>query len=148
MILSYDINITCFAGTHVVRPGLNPSTHRSSHLSTNPASQPASQPTGHVLKMLDPLLQLKPGRGLHVAFIHGLVSAGLPRQQSSWGQHGAHLGLVGPRWAPCWSHESCYQEYISHFGDGMEWYTMKTVHHVLSTNRTAKYRDLENNIEK
>ena len=23
----------------------------------------------------------------------------LPRQQSSWGQHGAHLGLVGPRWA-------------------------------------------------
>ena len=22
---------------------------------------------------------------------------------SSWGQHGAHLGPVGPRWAPCWS---------------------------------------------
>ena len=29
--------------------------------------------------------------------------------QSSWGQHGAHLGPVGPRWAPCWSHEPCYQ---------------------------------------
>ena len=25
-----------------------------------------------------------------------------------WGQHGAHLGPVGPRWAPCWSHEPCY----------------------------------------
>ena len=29
--------------------------------------------------------------------------------QSSWGQHGAHLGPVGPRWAPCWPHEPCYQ---------------------------------------
>ena len=27
---------------------------------------------------------------------------------NSWGQHGAHLGLVGPRWAPCWSHEFCH----------------------------------------
>ena len=27
-----------------------------------------------------------------------------------WGQHGAHLGPpVGPRWAPCWLHEPCYQ---------------------------------------
>ena len=25
------------------------------------------------------------------------------------GQHGAHLGPVGPRWAPCWPHEPCYQ---------------------------------------
>ena len=24
-------------------------------------------------------------------------------------QHGAHLGPVGPRWAPCWSHKPCYQ---------------------------------------
>ena len=23
--------------------------------------------------------------------------------------HGAHLGPVGPRWAPCWTHEPCYQ---------------------------------------
>ena len=29
--------------------------------------------------------------------------------QSSWGQHGAHLGPVGPRWAPCWPHEPCCQ---------------------------------------
>ena len=28
---------------------------------------------------------------------------------SSWGQHGAHLGPVGPRWAPCWPHEPCHQ---------------------------------------
>ena len=32
-----------------------------------------------------------------------------PRYQGSWGQHGAHLGPTGPRWAPCWPHESCYQ---------------------------------------
>ena len=25
------------------------------------------------------------------------------------GQHGAHLGPVGPRWAPCWPHGPCYQ---------------------------------------
>ena len=24
------------------------------------------------------------------------------------GQHGAHLGPTGPRWAPCWPHELCY----------------------------------------
>ena len=24
------------------------------------------------------------------------------------GQHGAHLGLSGPRWARCWPHELCY----------------------------------------
>ena len=28
--------------------------------------------------------------------------------QSSWDQHGAHLGPVGPRWAPCWPHAPCY----------------------------------------
>ena len=28
--------------------------------------------------------------------------------QGSWGQHGAHLGPIGPRWAPCWPHEPCY----------------------------------------
>ena len=24
------------------------------------------------------------------------------------GQHGAHLGPTGPRWAPCWPHKLCY----------------------------------------
>ena len=28
-----------------------------------------------------------------------------PRKQNSWGQHGADLDPVGPRWAPCWPHE-------------------------------------------
>ena len=32
-----------------------------------------------------------------------------PRKQNSWGQHGVHLGPVGPKWAPCWPHEPCYQ---------------------------------------
>ena len=31
-----------------------------------------------------------------------------PRQQGSWGKHGAHLGPTGPRWALCWPHETCY----------------------------------------
>ena len=35
---------------------------------------------------------------------HALVTT----QISSWGQHGAHLGPVGPRWAPCWPHESFF----------------------------------------
>ena len=35
----------------------------------------------------------------------------LTRKQSLWGQHGAHLGPVGPRWAPCWPHEPSYQGY-------------------------------------
>ena len=36
-----------------------------------------------------------------------------PRQQSSRGPHGAQLGPVGPRRAPCWSHEPCYQGPLS-----------------------------------
>ena len=39
------------------------------------------------------------------------------RQQSSWGQHGVHLGPVGPRWAPCWPHEPCYQGDSAHRWD-------------------------------
>ena len=38
----------------------------------------------------------------------------LPRKQSSWGQYGAHPGLVGPRLAPYWPHEPCYQGYFWH----------------------------------
>ena len=38
-----------------------------------------------------------------------LIVTCIPRSQSSLGQHGAHLGPVGPRWAPCWPHEPCYQ---------------------------------------
>ena len=32
----------------------------------------------------------------------------LPWLQGSWGQHGAHLGSTGPRWAPCWPYEPGY----------------------------------------
>ena len=34
-----------------------------------------------------------------------------PWLQGSWGQHGAHLGPTGPRWAPCGSREPCYMGY-------------------------------------
>ena len=39
----------------------------------------------------------------------GILKNKLPRSQGSWGQHGAHLGPIGPRWAPCCPHEPCYQ---------------------------------------
>ena len=45
-----------------------------------------------------------------------------PRLPSSWGQHGAHLGPVGPRWAPCWPHEPCFQR-SSHIEACMKWQT-------------------------
>ena len=36
------------------------------------------------------------------------ISEGCPDSKVSWGQHGAHLGSVGPSWAPCWPHGPCY----------------------------------------
>ena len=33
----------------------------------------------------------------------------MPRWQGSCGQHGAHLCPGGPRWAPLWPYESCYE---------------------------------------
>ena len=38
-----------------------------------------------------------------------LVSWKLPQIARFMGQHGAHLGPVGPRWALCWPHEPCYK---------------------------------------
>ena len=40
------------------------------------------------------------------------------------GQHGAHLGPVGPRWAPCWPHEPCYQG-SSPLSNGQQFSLMK-----------------------
>ena len=39
------------------------------------------------------------------------------------GQHGAHLGATGPRWAPCWPHELCYLGlyYYEHMEDEEYW---------------------------
>ena len=39
----------------------------------------------------------------------------IPEIANSWDQHGAHLGPVGPRWAPCWPHKPCYQGYSSDY---------------------------------
>ena len=38
-----------------------------------------------------------------------LQDNGYPRYQGSCGQHGAHLGPVGPRWALWWPYGHCYQ---------------------------------------
>ena len=37
-----------------------------------------------------------------------------------WGPPGAHLGPVGPRWAPCWSHEPCYQGRFQNYAPSHE----------------------------
>ena len=52
-----------------------------------------------------------------------------------WGQHGAHLGPTGPRWAPCWHYDLCYLgrfTYHSHKATGfvrngiiMAWYPVQ-----------------------
>ena len=38
-----------------------------------------------------------------------------PCWQGSWGQHGAHLGPTGPRWAPRLPHDLCYLGYFGHY---------------------------------
>ena len=48
----------------------------------------------------------------------------MPRQQSSWGQHGAHPGPGGPRWAPCWPHEFCYQGWLTMTEAALHWDTL------------------------
>ena len=45
---------------------------------------------------------------LHTLWPQSLCVVWYPWWQGSWGQHGAHLGPTGPRWAPCWPHEPCY----------------------------------------
>ena len=57
-----------------------------------------------------------------------------PRKQSSCGQHEAHLGPVGPRWASCWPHGPCYQGlFQKQFGqhNGSKWSNQGTKQHIL-----------------
>ena len=58
----------------------------------------------HDMRTLSTLLTL-----LHGNLLIPGMKGQQPRWQSSWGQHGAHLGPVGYRWAPCWPHEPCYR---------------------------------------
>ena len=37
-----------------------------------------------------------------------LYGGAFPDSMVHGGQHGAHLGPTGPRWAPWWPHELCY----------------------------------------
>ena len=50
----------------------------------------------------------------------------VPWQQGPWGQHEAHLGPAGPRWAPCWPHEPCY---LGRFLDHTGAVSLKAVQH-------------------
>ena len=56
-------------------------------------------------------------KGASVELVHhsitrtnnGVLSVGpVPLIARFMGPTWAHLGLTGPRWAPCWSHERCY----------------------------------------
>ena len=56
---------------------------------------------------------------------------------SSWGQHGAHLGVIGPRWVPCWPHEPCYQGCI-HTVRAFRWFVVDFYGPDLSTHWEPK----------
>ena len=55
------------------------------------------------------IFTLPPPWSIYIVVVSWNILWYQPRWQSSWGQHGAHLGPVGPRWAPCQPHEPCYQ---------------------------------------
>ena len=42
----------------------------------------------------------------------GIDLTDIPDSKVHLGQYGAHLGPVGPRWAPCWPHEPFYQGWL------------------------------------
>ena len=49
-----------------------------------------------------------------------------------WGQHGVHLGPIGPRWAPRWPNEPSYQRYLT-WVINLQWWS--TVEGLFSINR-------------
>ena len=57
------------------------------------------------------VVRLRKSSGGHkqVWYAHDQSAADISQIARFMGQHGAHLGPVGPRWAPCWPHEPCYQ---------------------------------------
>ena len=60
-----------------------------------------------------------------VAELQKAATAKITLIASSWGQHGAHLGPTGPRWAPCWPREPCYlSTYHCH-----QWHSLCSCHH-------------------
>ena len=56
----------------------------------------------------------------------------VPWQQGSWGQHWAHLGPTGPRWAPCWPHKPCSLGHVGalrHYSDEVFIHTGDVIGH-------------------
>ena len=53
--------------------------------------------------------------------VHG-ANMGATWVLCSWGQLGAHLGPIGPRWTPCWPHEPCYQGMFEEVGMTPVWH--------------------------
>ena len=53
-----------------------------------------------------------------------------PEKQSSWDQHGAHLGPTGPRWAPCWPQELCYLGHYLYCWDSIAGKMQIFIHHI------------------
>ena len=48
-------------------------------------------------------------RNMLQVVIHNLCKRTYAHGKVPWGKHGAHLGPVGHKWAPCWPHNPCYQ---------------------------------------
>ena len=48
------------------------------------------------------------GKGNAITAIYALSKSHSPDSKVDGGQHGAHLGPVGPRWAQCCPHQPCY----------------------------------------
>ena len=61
----------------------------------------------------------------------GVLHTVIPQMgwQSSWGQHGIHLGPVGPRWTPCWPHEPCYEGRFVTQSVRSDWFRLKNPQH-------------------
>ena len=66
----------------------------------------------------------------------GLITDGVPIRSFDttlitrfMGQHVAHLGPTGPRWAPCWPHELCYLGIVTY---------ISRLHQYMSSSTSAK----------
>ena len=46
-------------------------------------------------------------------YLYGSSYGSAPETAPASKVRGAHLGPVGPKWAPCWPHERCYQGRLS-----------------------------------
>ena len=88
---------------------------KSYHIATIVGSRKSATTFGDILDCLRlkvhfrvPVVQRDNGSPDLDTTIFTVRAQGSKALQGSWGQHGAHLGPTGPRWAPCWPYKPCY----------------------------------------